>query len=364
MTVSVVIPVKDDAARLAICLDALARQSWPPLEIIVVDNGSSDASAAVARAGGARVVVESRAGIPAASSCGYDSAIGDVIARLDADSIVSADWVETVARRFAERPDVGCITGGASFSGGPVWLRRIGAVLYLGAYYAALAPALGHVPLFGSNFAMRRDVWESARWTVHRTDSELHDDLDLSYHLGPRVRVRLVRGLSVQISHRPFTDPASMLRRFRRGFRTVAVHWPRELPWLRWARAIRARWHSRRSGETKALPLGARHEQRILSRARGRHVVAVGLSMTDDTTPDIQWNDEARAKILDDADGVLREAVLSTARSHQDADAAPDSDEVYAELNAKLKDRFIDYEPGPDVRKYADAIVAGEFSGR
>ncbi|MDO9398765.1 MAG: hypothetical protein Q7T71_19650 [Herbiconiux sp.] len=79
--------------------------------------------------------------------------------------------------------------------------------------------------------------------------------------------------------------------------------------------------------------------------------------MTDTTS--IRWNDEARAKIVSDADHVLQEAVLSTARSHSGAD----SDAVYAELNAKLKDRFIDYEPGPDVRKYADAIVAGEFDG-
>mgnify|MGYP001807631277 CR=1 FL=1 len=73
---------------------------------------------------------------------------------------------------------------------------------------------------------------------------------------------------------------------------------------------------------------------------------------------EIRWNDEARAKILDDADRVLREAVEATAASHADAS----SDEVYAELNRHLKDRFIDYEPGPDVRKYADAIVAGEIS--
>ncbi|QJU55634.1 hypothetical protein SCB71_00930 [Herbiconiux sp. KACC 21604] len=71
----------------------------------------------------------------------------------------------------------------------------------------------------------------------------------------------------------------------------------------------------------------------------------------------IRWNDEARAKILDDADRVLQEAVEATAASH--ADASPD--EVYAELNRHLKDRFIDYEPGPDVRKYADAIVAGDI---
>lgn len=76
------------------------------------------------------------------------------------------------------------------------------------------------------------------------------------------------------------------------------------------------------------------------------------------TDREIHWNDEARAKILDDADRVLEEAVHQVAASHTDAS----SDEAYAELNRLLKDRFIDYEPGPDVRKYADAIVAGEFA--
>ncbi|MGZ8803763.1 MAG: hypothetical protein ACXWZG_00495 [Microbacterium sp.] len=74
---------------------------------------------------------------------------------------------------------------------------------------------------------------------------------------------------------------------------------------------------------------------------------------------DINWNEPARAKILDDADRVLREAVLDVARSHEGVS----SDDAFAELNARLKDRFIDYEPGPDLRKYADAIAAGEISG-
>jgi hypothetical protein len=72
---------------------------------------------------------------------------------------------------------------------------------------------------------------------------------------------------------------------------------------------------------------------------------------------DISWNDEARAKILDDSDRVLREAVLDLASSAGEKS----SDDVYAELFARLKDRFIDFEPGPDIRKYADAIAAGEI---
>ncbi|MFB2580346.1 glycosyltransferase family 2 protein [Herbiconiux sp. P15] len=238
MTVSVVIPVKDDAERLAVCLRALRRQTVLPSEIVVVDNASTDDSAAVAKDGGARVVRENRPGIPAAASAGYDAAHGDIILRLDADTIPSPTWIEAAVTALARRPRVGAVTGGATFSGGPRWLRGVGAAVYLGAYYVALTPALGHVPLFGSNFAMRREAWHTAAFAVHRRDPELHDDLDLAFHLGSRRRIRYAPGMMVQISHRPMTDASSMVKRFRRGFRTVFVHWPHDLPWLRWARSV------------------------------------------------------------------------------------------------------------------------------
>jgi hypothetical protein len=74
-------------------------------------------------------------------------------------------------------------------------------------------------------------------------------------------------------------------------------------------------------------------------------------------TDDIRWNDQARAKILDDSDRVLRDAVVDIARSTPEIS----SDDAYEELNSRMKTRFIDYEPGPDIRKYADAIAAGEI---
>jgi hypothetical protein len=72
---------------------------------------------------------------------------------------------------------------------------------------------------------------------------------------------------------------------------------------------------------------------------------------------DIHWNEPARAKILDDADRVLQEAVADVARNVDN----PSSDEAFAELTSRMKDRFIDWEPGPDLRTYADAIAAGEI---
>jgi hypothetical protein len=72
---------------------------------------------------------------------------------------------------------------------------------------------------------------------------------------------------------------------------------------------------------------------------------------------EIEWNEPARAKIIDDANRVLREAVVEVAKAQPSS-----SDEAFAALNAQLKDQFIDYEPSPDLRKYADAIVGGEIA--
>lgn len=237
--VSIVIPVKDDAAMLTRCLAALAKQSVIPHEIIVVDNASRDASAAVAANAGVRVIREDRPGIPAASAAGYDACEGEVIGRLDADSVPAPDWVERLVLAFDAEPGVAAITGGAAFIDGPRMLRSVLARLYLGAYVLTLAPVLGHVPLFGSNMAMRATAWRAVSDAVHREDAEVHDDLDLSFHLGLCARVRWVRCLHVGISPRPFSGPRDIGRRIRRGAHTVVVHRLDELPPLRWHRRVR-----------------------------------------------------------------------------------------------------------------------------
>jgi glycosyltransferase involved in cell wall biosynthesis len=234
-TVSVVIPVKDDDAELRRCLRALTLQTRPADEVVVVDNGSTDASQAVAREFGARVVRCERPGIPAASAAGYDTATGELILRLDADCIPAATWVQAMASEFERRPEVAALTGGARFVDGPLALRRVLAAVYLGSYAVATVPALGHLPLFGSNMGFRRVVWRGIRSSVHR-DRGLHDDLDLSFHLGERHRIRYLRAAAMGVSMRPFFDARGFGERFVRGARTVVIHWPHDLPPVRWTR--------------------------------------------------------------------------------------------------------------------------------
>jgi glycosyltransferase involved in cell wall biosynthesis len=233
-----VIPVKDDARQLERCLALLARQTRPADEIVVVDNGSRDDSAIVARTAGAVVVFVDGGGIPAASAAGYDAARCAVIARLDADCEPTIDWLERIHIGLGRHPDAVAVTGGARFIDGPRLLRVPLALLYLGAYFGAVGLALGHPPVFGSNFAMRRSAWLAVRDGVHREDAFVHDDMDLSVHLGPAWRIRYLRGLGMGISMRPMFDAGAFATRMRRGFHTLLIHWPRELPWLRWWRRL------------------------------------------------------------------------------------------------------------------------------
>ncbi|GAB2488933.1 glycosyltransferase family A protein [Promicromonospora xylanilytica] len=235
-TVSVVVPVRDDAPALDRCLSLLARQTVAPLEIVVVDNASTDASAAVAHRWGAVVVVEPSVGIPAAAATGYDAAKGAVIARLDADSRPGPLWVQTVVERMVADPGLDALTGTGSFYDAPPGLRTAGAVAYLGAYYVLGHLALGHTALWGSCMAMRSSAWRAVRRDVVRDDAEVHDDLDLAFRLGPRRRIRLDRSWRVGVSARSLRGRRQRRRRLDRAWRTLRLNWKVSPPWERWRR--------------------------------------------------------------------------------------------------------------------------------
>lgn len=249
-SVSVVIPVKDDAELLERCLAALARQTVRPFEIVVVDNASSDLTAAVAARPGVRRLPSAEPGIPATAAAGYDAATGEVIARLDADSVPPDNWIERIADAFAADPELGALTGPGDFPELRGVRRRLVDVAYMEAYFVLMGALLGHPPLFGSNAAMRRSTWLGASELVHRHDARVHDDLDLSFRLRG-ARVRLDRSLRVPVSSRPFTGVGSMLVRVWRGIYTVAVNVPR-------GRRSRARSAPRSTAPTAPRRRGAR----------------------------------------------------------------------------------------------------------
>ncbi len=118
---SVVIPAYNAARSIGAVLEALRGQERPPREIVVVDDGSTDETAAVAERLGASVVrTDGRRFAGGARNRGWDVATGDVVVFLDADSVPDPDWSMGLARALTEFPSA--IVGVArTFSSESAW---------------------------------------------------------------------------------------------------------------------------------------------------------------------------------------------------------------------------------------------------
>lgn len=113
MTVSVVIPAHNAAATIADTLASVQAQSHADLEVVVVDDGSNDATAAIvsAHAGAdprVRLIRQRQGGVAAARNTGIAAARGDAIAFLDADDLWRPETVAALLSALsAGRPRVG-----------------------------------------------------------------------------------------------------------------------------------------------------------------------------------------------------------------------------------------------------------------
>jgi glucosyl-dolichyl phosphate glucuronosyltransferase len=175
MDVSVVLCTYNRARMLRRAIDGLAAMHVPPdlaWDLIVVDNNSSDDTAAVVRDAAARVafpcryLFEGRQGKTFALNRGIGAATGEIVALVDDDEIVHADWIAAVRRAFAAH---GCAGIGGRIV--PVWSHP------KPTWYADTAPcdmsavltrydhgdAPGPVPdaPYGGNMAFRRSAFET-----------------------------------------------------------------------------------------------------------------------------------------------------------------------------------------------------------
>jgi glycosyltransferase involved in cell wall biosynthesis len=111
--VSTIIPVLNGERFLAAAVASIRRQRYPDVEIIVVDDGSSDGTVAVAEAlgDGVRCVSQANAGPPAARNRGLDLADGELVAFLDADDLWSDDKLQVQTTRLLADPDLDVVMG-------------------------------------------------------------------------------------------------------------------------------------------------------------------------------------------------------------------------------------------------------------
>jgi glycosyltransferase involved in cell wall biosynthesis len=111
LKISVVIPVYNEQENLGKCLEAVYRSKYPPCEVIVVDDCSTDNSLAVAGRFPCRVVkLEEKHGAAKAKNCGAEKVRGDVIFFTDADILLDGDTLSLVVEDFAD-PQISGVVG-------------------------------------------------------------------------------------------------------------------------------------------------------------------------------------------------------------------------------------------------------------
>ncbi len=179
LTLSIIIPVYNEERRLKACLDAITTQTVMANEVIVVDNNSTDKSVEIAKSYPfVRIVKEKKQGFTYARNAGFEAASCDILARIDADSVMNPTWVECVIRNFSSR-DIDGLTG----LGYSDFLPRIhGPKTVLPSWlYFMWSVAIFRLPvLWGANMAIRKSAWRRIVGKVHMDNSLVHEDQDIA----------------------------------------------------------------------------------------------------------------------------------------------------------------------------------------
>lgn len=187
--VSVVLPVYNAASYLAIALESVLEQTFRDLEIVAVDDGSTDRSGAILkdysrRDGRVRLISRPNTGIVGALNDGVAAARGKIIARMDADDFSLPMRIETQLAFLERRPE--CVAVGTDVlytdpEGAPLVLHRP-AEHHDGIVMQLLEGNGG--ALIHPSIMFRRDAFEAAGG--YRVRYQWIEDLDLYLRLSER----------------------------------------------------------------------------------------------------------------------------------------------------------------------------------
>jgi glycosyltransferase involved in cell wall biosynthesis len=234
--VTIVLITQNRAAMLPRCLRTLFAQSWRPLEIVVVDDGSTDATPATLEQCGAaagdlpfRVLRHpSNRGIGAARNTGIAAAGGEWIAFTDDDCEAAPDWIAQLVQTGRAHPDAAIVGGAIDEPPRPTWAQRASEGLnHLGRAAAEVPAVVGCNMAFRASFLRAHPFDAGAR--------SYADELD-------RCLVARAHGLRIRftpaarvVHHHRHTIASFLRQQWRRGAGSVWVRarhgaglWPRK----------------------------------------------------------------------------------------------------------------------------------------
>ncbi len=247
--VSVVVCTYNGARTLDQCLKGLQGLDYPDYEVIVVDDGSTDSTADIARGYGFRLISVDNGGLSRARNIGWKAATGEIVAYIDDDAYPDPHWLTYLAATFMKTthagvggpnlapPDEGTVARCvASSPGGPV-------------HVLISDTEAEHIP--GCNMAFRREALEAlggfdARFTI------AGDDVDLCWRLQQRGQT-LGYSPAALVWHRRRNSVRAYWRQQKNYGRAEAML---EMKWPEKYNALgHLAWKGRMYGSAVSLPL-------------------------------------------------------------------------------------------------------------
>jgi len=163
MKLSIIIPAYNEEENIAKCLKSIFREKDGrdfDMEIIVVDNASTDKTGEISASfPGVKTVYEKKKGILWARRAGYLASSGDLIANIDADTMLTRGWIDKVFREFSRHPRLVALSGPFIYYDLSLWQRIFvkiyyinGKILYLFTHYLFRAGSM----LQGGNYIITR----------------------------------------------------------------------------------------------------------------------------------------------------------------------------------------------------------------
>ena len=198
-TLSIVIPAYNEERYIGACLNSIAVQSVKPLEVLVVDNNSTDKTVQTAeKYPFVRVLHEKRQHQVFAQAAGFNASKADILGRIDADSVLPPDWTKKVITAFETNTKLMAVTGGADPYDAP--LKWLGSAIFHGYIYVAGLIG-GQRMLWGSNCAIRASGWNKIKNKVMMRP-DIWEDYDMAFCLKPYGQIGYIPGNLVGVSFR------------------------------------------------------------------------------------------------------------------------------------------------------------------
>ncbi len=221
--ISVVIPAFNEGKLIRKCLESMKQQDYTgEFEVIVVDNGSHDNTAQIAREMGVGVVSCTPKGVAFARQAGADAAKGEIIVQADADTIYPRGWLTRIDKQFKKHPRAVAVAGTFWYSNPPWW----GIFEYvLRIFFGWLSSwTLGRPYIIsGANFAYYKSAL--ARIGGYRHESYSSDQIDISSRLSKVGKVFYDGRSCCLTSERSVAKPVfQIIREFIRNLSFFAQH--------------------------------------------------------------------------------------------------------------------------------------------